>query len=216
MRSWLRLLITLIVIAGIGIGAWTYVNRRPLARQWALYRVGAAPTLEAAIAEIAWFESGPDGERKLQSLAGKWGTGNAQFDLYLAEYVSKPQSPEALRRAFSLGLARHEERLRRWVHYWSWHTKQEPKREIASILSYLDLLAEAESSKTITWRQVLSLQAIFTLAGEPGLAKRLHPENWRDRYREWREESPGEFPGVPRPDRPFPDWQGPVPARDPP
>jgi hypothetical protein len=213
MRLWLRLLITLIVLAGIGMGAWAYVNRRQLACQWALYRVGAAPTLEAAKAEIAWFESGPDYERKLRELAGKWGTGNERFDLYLAEYVAGPQSPEALRRAFSLGFAWHEQRLPRWAHYWSWQTKQEPHREIASILAYLDLLAAAEPAKTITWREVLDLQAVFCLAGEPGLAKRLDPENWRGRYRGWRKKSRDKLPRVARPGKPFPDWQGPGPPR---
>ena len=211
MRLWLRLLITFVALAAIGVGVWGYFNWRQLAWQWALYRVGAAPTLEAAKTEIAWFESGPDRERKLRELAGKWGTGNQRFDLHLAQYVGDPQCPEALREAFSLGFGWHEERLPRWAHYWSWRTEQEPDREIASILAYLDLLATAEPSKTIAWREVLDLQAIFCLAGEPGLARRLDSANWRDRYRDWRNKNRGELPHVVRPGEPFPEWQGPVP-----
>jgi len=211
MRLWLRLLITFVALAAIGVGVWGYFNWRQLACQWALYRVGAAPALDAAKTEIAWFESGPDRQRKLRQLADKWGTGNQRFDLYLAQYVADPQCPEALREAFSLGFGWHEERLPRWAHYWTWRSEQEPDREIDSILAYLDLLATAQPSKTIAWREVLDLQAIFYLAGEPGLARRLDPSNWRARYRDWRDRNRDGLPHVGRPAEPFPEWQGPVP-----
>lgn len=211
MRLWLRLSITILALAGIGVGAWGYWNRRQLASEWALYRTGAASTLEDAKTEIARFESGPDRQRKLRQLADKWGTGNQRFDLHLAQYVADPQCPDDLREAFSLRFGWHEERLPRWAHYWSWRAEQEPDREIAAILAYLDLLAGAEPSKTIAWREVLDLQAIFYLAGEPDLARRLDPSNWRDRYRDWRKRNQGELPHVGRPPAPFPDWEGPVP-----
>jgi len=211
MRLWLRLLITFVALAAIGVGLGAYLYRRQLAREWALYRVGAARTLDAAKTEIAWFESGPDRQRKLRQLADKWATGNQRFDLHLAQYLADPQCPEDLREAFSLGFGWHGERLPRWAHHWSWRAEQEPDREIAAILAYLDLLAGGESSKTIAWREVLDLQAIFCLAGEPDLARRLDPANWRDRYRDWRKRNPGEFRHVARPAEPFPEWEGPVP-----
>jgi hypothetical protein len=193
MRLWLRLLITLVVLAGIGLGTWVCWNRRQLAFQWASYRVGAAQTFEEACAQIAWFESEPDQQAKLRELVGKWGTGNQRFDLHLARYVGDPESSEALRKAFSLGFAWHDDRLPRWAHYWSWQSSEEPDREVASILAYLDLVA------------------VFCLAGEPQLAKRLDPENWRDRYRRWRAKNRGERARVARPGKPFPDWRGPLP-----
>ncbi|NQT16462.1 MAG: hypothetical protein HQ582_27130 [Planctomycetes bacterium] len=205
MRLWLRLLIILLVLAAVGVGTWYYLNRGELTSQWASHRVGAAPTFEEAQVEIAWFESGSDHKAKLRELVGKWGTGNQQFDLYLARHVSSPDSTEALRRLFSLGFGWHEERLPRWAHYWSWQTPEEPDREIASILGYLDLLHTADASKTITWREVLDLQAIFCLGGEPRLAKRLSPENWRGRYGDWRKRCGGRFPHVARPSGPFSD-----------
>jgi hypothetical protein len=214
MRLWLRLFVTLIVVAAIGTAAWIYWNRRQLAWQWASYRVGTAQTAGQAQAEIARLESGPDCSVKLRELVDKWGAGNPQFDLYLARYVESPESSEALRRAFSLGFAWHEDRLPRWAHYWSWRAKNEPGQEIASMLAYLDLLEAAGPSKTITWREVLDLQAVFCLAGEPRLAVRLDPENWRDRYHKWREGSGSNLPQIDRPGMPFPDWQGPVPQAE--
>src|SRR3989337_2211904 len=115
-----------------------------------------------------------------------------------------------MRKAFSLEFGWREECLPRWAHYWSWHTPQEPDREIASMVAYLDVLQTAAPSKTITWREVLDLQAIFLLTGEPRLAKRLDPENWRDRYRRWRESHRENLPHVARPGEPFPDWEGPA------
>jgi len=220
MRLWLRLLITLVLLAAVGVGAWFFLHRRDLTNQLASHRVGAARTFEEAQVEIAWFESGPDHKTRLRELVDGWGTGNQQFDLYLARHVGSPDSSEALRKTFSLGFGWHEERLPRWAHYWTWRTPEEPDREIASILGYLDLLHAADASKTITWREVLDLQAIFYLGGEPQLAKRLNPENWRPRYGDWRERSAGQFPHVVRPGLPFPDAphtiaQTPSPAETP-
>ena len=213
MRLWLRLLVTLLVLAGIGLGAWCCLNRDELACCWASYRVGAAGTFEQAQAEIAWFETGPDHKIKLRELIRRWGTGDQQFDLYLALHVGHRDSSQTLRKAFSLGFGWHEERLPRWAHYWSWRMSQGSDEKITSILTYLDLLLAAESPKTITWREVLDLQAIFYLSGHPQLAKRLDPENWRNRYRQWRETHQGDLPHAPSPEKPFPDWQGPLPER---
>jgi len=203
---------TLLVLAAIGLGTWGYLVRNRLACQWATYRVGAADSFEEARTEIHRLETGPDRDTRLRELVRKWGTGNQQFDLYLARYVGSPDSSESLRKTFSLEFGWREQLLPRWAHYWRWRAAQEPDREIASILAHLDLLAAADSSKTITWREVLDLQAVFQLTGQPQLAKRLSPENWPDRYRSWKA-SCGEIPHVPRSAKPFTDWQGPEPLR---
>ena len=207
MRPWLRILTTLLVLAVVGLGTWGYLFRNQLAHQWATYRVGAADSFEEARTEINRLENGPDRDARLRELVRKWGTGNQQFDLYLARYVGNPDSSESLRKTFSLEFGWREELLPRWAHYWSWRAAREPDREITSILAYLDLLTAADSSKTITWREVLDLQAVFQLTGQPRLAKRLSPDNWRDRYRNWLASCPGEIPHVPRSAKPFADWQ---------
>lgn len=210
MRLWLRMLTSMVAIAGVGLGVWGYFNRARFACRWASYRVGAAGSFAEARAEIAWFESAPNPKQKLRELVRRWGTGDPRFDLYVARYVGGPESPEAMRQAFSLEFGWHEERLPRWAQYWSWRAPQEPSREIASIVAYLDVLQTARPSKTITWREVLDLQAIFCLTGEPHLAKRLGPKNWRDRYRQWRARHPGQLSPFQRPETPFEDWQGPI------
>jgi len=211
MRLWLRLLLLLFVLVGAGAGAWCYLNWQRLVRQSACYRVGVAPSFKEAQAEIAWFETGRDREAKLRELLRKWGTGNRQFDLYLAQHVGHAKSTEALREAFSLELAWREELVPRWAHYWSWRAPLEPDEQIASIIEYLDDLAAAETPKKITWREVLDLQAVFHLTGYRRLAHRLTPENWHERYRRWSETRPAKLPHITRPAKPFPDWQGPLP-----
>jgi len=211
MRPWLRILVSLLLLAGIGLGTWCYFARHRMASQWVSYRVGAAGGFNEARAEIARLEGGPGRDAALRELARSWGAGNPQFDLHLARYVGSPDSSESLRKTFSLEFGWREELLPRWAHYWSWRAAQEPDREIASILAYLDLLLSAESPKPIAWREVLDVQAVFQLTGQPRLAKRLGPANWQDRYRRWLANRPDQLPHVPRPAKPFADWQGPAP-----
>ncbi len=194
-------------------GAWYYRNGERLARQWAARSVASAATFDEAGAAIAAVEKAPDREARIRELTSKWGAGDPQFDLYLAWYVGTPESSEFLRETFSLEFAWREGLLPRWAHYWTWRASQEPDQEIASVLAFFDLLAASASPRPVTWRDVLDLQAIFALAGQPRLAFRLSPENWRGRYQTWRKAQPEEFPHVARPDEPFPDWQGPVPDR---
>ena len=203
MRLRIRLLITLALLIAAGCAVWYHANRERLARQWACYKVGAGETLEEVQADIAWFETGPDRDRKLRELVGKWGTGNRRFDLNLAQYVDSAKSSEALRKAFSREFAWRRELLPRWAGYWSWQTNMEPDREIASIVGYLDDLAAAKAPGSITWRQVLELQAVFQLTGSEKLAVRLDPENWLSRYRRWRQARPAKLPHVARPKTPF-------------
>ena len=182
-----------------------HVKRAEIARQLAVYRVGSAATFSQAQAEMAWFETGPDSQARLRELVGKWGTGNRRFDIYLAEHVSDPASSEALRRAFSEELGRRQELLPRWTHYWCWREAQEPHDPFASLSSHFDLLTSADDLQGITWREVLDLQAVFCVGGYPQLAKRLSPENWRDRYARWQKARPSQPPRLIRPQEAMPD-----------
>jgi hypothetical protein len=211
MRLSFRLILTFVALAALGLAVWGYVGRDTLVRQWMCYRVGAAEDFGEARESIRWFEQGPDRQARLRELVGKWGTGNQQFDFYLAQYVGDPASSEALRGRFSLEFGWREELLTRWAHYWAWRARQEPDEQIASILAYLDTLASVEPPRPITWREVLDLQAILQLTGYTELARRLKPANWSERYARWIEQRPADLPHVARPALPFPDWQGPGP-----
>ncbi|HUT09271.1 MAG TPA: hypothetical protein VMY42_02145 [Thermoguttaceae bacterium] len=200
MRCWLRFLIVPVISAGILVGAWWYANRQRLTRQWDCYRVGAAESFDQAQGEITRCETAPDGQARIAELVHKWATGNRRFDLYLARYVHQPQCSSALRAAFSRELGRREGLLSRWAHYWSWQASLEPDEQIASIVAYLDGL---DSSRTITWREVLDLQAVFELTGRGQLAARLSPANWHTRFRRFEQAHPGRLPHVTRPDGPF-------------
>ena len=213
MRPWLRVLLTLLVLGGIGIAAWWYARREQLTRQWRCYRVGAAGSFDQAKREIAWFETGTHRQVRLDELVRKWGTGNGQFDLYLARYVDHPASSELLREVFSKELGRRGDLLPRWAHYWSYRAPLEPDEQVASILAYLDTLYSTEPPKGITWREVLDLQAVFQLtrhgvAGEGWRARGLSPTSWLEYYRVWQETRPAKLPHVVRPEKPFADWQG--------
>ncbi len=195
-------------LAAVLVGGWAYVNRETLSWQWASYQVGAAASFEEARGQIAGFEQGPDAPERLRVLAAKWGGGNAQFDRYLAQYAASGESSMALRRAFSRQLTRRPELALRWAHFWCWHAPIEPDRQIASILEYLDALAfdgDASTGPSLTWRELLDLQAIFALSGEPERATRVGPENWREHYRVWRESRRDAMPHVHRPAEPLPD-----------
>lgn len=210
MRPWLRKLIVLLLLAGIFVAAWLYANREQLARQWHCYKVGAAGSFDQAQGEIAWFETGPDRHARLAELTQKWGTGNGQFDLHLARYLHAAACSDRLRESFSKELGRRRELLPRWAHYWSYRAKLEPDGEIASILKYLDGRVSAEPPKTITWREVLNLQAVLQLTGQGQLAPGFSPASWQVPYRRWQQTRPAQIPHVARPEVPFADWQGPV------
>lgn len=209
----LRFSITAIFLLGLlsAGGWWVYHNRVALGRQVASYQVGAAADYAAARREMAWFESGADRDAKLRDLAAGWGTGNQQFDYYLARYLGDPQSSDALRQTFSRELAWRPELLPRWAHFWCWRAKTDPAEEIASIVAYLTTLAAAQPPRQLTWREVLDLQAVFQQSGQAELAKRLGPDNWQARFQAWSKEDVSAT--VKRPANPFPDWQGPPPQQ---
>ena len=201
----LRFGITAALLVTLALGVSSYVKRRQIACQLAVYRVGSAATFSQAQMAMQWFETGPDDRTRLGELAAKWGSGNRRFDIYLAEHVSGPKSSQALRQAFSLELGRRQGLLPRWSHYWCWRGTAEPDDRIASISSHFDLLTSAESLQNITWREVLDLQAIFSVTGCPRPAKRLSLDNWRDRYTEWQNTRPTEPPRIGRPQDAMPD-----------
>ncbi|HVC94246.1 MAG TPA: hypothetical protein VND64_11175 [Pirellulales bacterium] len=206
-RFLVAITITSLSFGGVAGVVWFYHERDPLGRQVVGYRVGAAGSYAQACREIAWFEQGADHESKLRELVGGWGTGNPQFDLYLARYLGDSNCGEALRRAFSLELAWRPELLPRWAHFWCWHTKLAPAEEITSIAEYLATLVLVDPPKKLTWREVLDLQAVFELTGHEDLARRLAPDNWPTRYDRWLEAAE-KTPAVTRPKLPFPDWEG--------
>jgi hypothetical protein len=183
-RAWRVLLLMALAAAGAA-GVWAYAHWSDFQQWWAAEKVGAAASFEAARAELAWFETGPDRDQRLLALVEHWGRGKEPFDLYLARYVCHPDSSERLRMFFSRELAWREELLPRWAQYWSWQAKLEPDSQIASILDYLHALSTAQPARALTWREVLDFQAILQLMGHPSLAIRLSPDNWRDRYQRW-------------------------------
>lgn len=206
-RRFLVLAMIAAVMLALVAGVWWFTGGGAVGTQLAAYRIGQAADYGEAAREIAQLERQPDRDRVLRELAAGWGTGNSRFDYYLARRVSDPQAGEALRRAFSLELSWRPQLLPRWAHYWSWRVKQPPAGEIGSISENLDTLATAAPPRRLTWREVLNLQAVFTLTDQTELAKRLAPDNWLGRYRDWsaRETKKVE---VERPDAPFPDWKG--------
>jgi hypothetical protein len=198
-----KILIVLLLLAGTGLSACWYVNREFLQRHWMIYQVGAAPTYKEAKPELAWFDAPPDRDAKLRALLARFGRGNGCFDLYLAQYVDDRDSSDSLRQAFSNELAVRDGLLPRWAGYWSRQVAR-PDAEIASILDYLEVL-QAAPSRTLTWRQVLELQAVFQAIGRPESARGLSPDNWRDRFRQWRSDRPAQLPHVGRPSEPWPE-----------
>lgn len=204
-RFWLRIAVLLLLPVATAAGFWVWHHRQPLAWQWASYRVGAASTFERARTRIAAIEADPDRDAALRQLVRHWGAGNETFDLYLARYVDDPASSEAIRKAFSVELAWRRPLLNRWTHYWRWRSPQEPDREIAALVEYFDVLVAAEADRTITWRDVLDLQALFGLDGRADLARRLSPDNWARRYRSWQASRSGQLPRAARPRGPFPE-----------
>lgn len=211
MRRARDLLIALLLLGAVGAGVWVYMHRDRLGYQLAAYRIGQAETFDDARTEIRRVERGPNAEAGLAELVAKWGTGNAQFDYHLARYVRHKDCSEALRRRFSLELGWREELLPRWAHFWAWEADLDPDRKIESIAGHLAMTSQARPNGTLSWRDVLDLQAVFTLSGEPRLAVRLKPDNWHDRFVSWLRRHADGVPHVQRPDGPLPDWNGPVP-----
>ena len=212
MRFLFRVVFGVVLLGVCGLAVAGFVARESLVRQWKIYRIGDAADYDEACRGIDWFETGSDREGRISALVRKWGAGNPRFDLFLARYVDSPRSSEWLRKRFSLELAWREGLLARWAQYWCWRTKQELSRQLEEILDYTELLDRAqEPLKEISWREILDLQAVFQLTGQPRWAERLTPANWHDRYHQWLASRPTPLPDIRRPSKPFFDWQGPVP-----
>ncbi len=209
-RSRLVLLIALSAVAAALIWAWA--KRDLLQCQWACYRVGAAASFQEAQPQIEWFERPAAPATSRAVLVAKWGTGNQRFDLYLARYLGEARCSNALRRQFAAQLGQREELLARWAHWWAWRAPLEPGDQVASVLEYHETLLAEARAQPITWREVLDLQAVFYLTGQPQRARGLSPENWAEHYRVWRE-TKAALPEITRPAAPLPDWQGPLPER---
>lgn len=205
MRFRTSLLPTFLLLVSITVGLWAYGNRKLLSSQWACYRVGTAESFAEAQARIAPLETGTDCDAKMAVLVRKWGTGNRQFDLYLAEHVCNAAATDGLRECFSRQLG-HSAKLRQhWAHCWCHRAALLPDEQVQSIVSYLDTLATVDPPQAITWREVLDLRAVFELTGDPRPAPDLSPTNWPEYYRVWRETRPHDLPHIPRPETPLPE-----------
>jgi hypothetical protein len=204
MRLFRRALLAMLVLTASGLGAWCYVYRQPLRRQWALYRIGAAASPQEADREIVGCLAGPDHNAMIGEMVGKWGTGNRPFDLHLATHLGAGTCGEPLRMAFAAELGRRAGLLDRWAHYWTWRAQLPPEQQMASLVAYFDALLAADPPRDITWRDVLDLEALFQLTGRGELARNLSPNNWRDRYAQWQRSRPAQLSRIPRPEEPFP------------
>jgi hypothetical protein len=203
MRAWRRVLPVILLLAVAGLGVWCYIYRQPLARQWALYRIGTASPQEAE-AEIVRCETAPDHDAMIGELVRKWGTGNRQFDLHLAAHLGSGSCGESLREAFAAEIGRREGLLDRWARYWTWRAQLPPDHQMASVMAYLDALSAANPPHAITWREVLDLQVLFQLTGRGELAQNLSPANWHNRYGQWQRSRPARLPHIPRPEEAVP------------
>lgn len=203
MRVCRHIVLAILLLALLSLAVWCYICREPLRRQWSLYRIGAVAAPQEAEAEIIHCETDPDPDAAIGELVDKWGTGNRQFDLRLATHLDAPSCGDSLREAFSEQIGGQPELLQRWAHFWSWRSPLPLDQQTASIVTYLDGVA-ADPSRTITWREVLEVQALFELTGHGELARGLSPSDWRDRYRQWQRRRPAELPHNPRPKTPFP------------
>jgi len=201
-RRRISLILLALAIAVLGVAG--YVGREPLRRQWTLYRIGAAASPQEAEPQLVRCQTGGDRDAMIAELVRKWGTGNRQFDLYLAGHVSGASCGERLREAFAAGLGQRDGLLERWAQYWTWHAPLSPDEQLASVVAYCDTLLTAGPHSDITWREVLDLQALFQLTGCGDLARGLSPADWRDRYRQWCRTRPAQLPHVSRPEEPLP------------
>jgi len=199
-----RISLILLVLAILTLGVAGYVGRAPLRRQWTLYRIGAAASPQEAEPLLVRCETGGDRDAMLAELVRKWGTGNRQFDRYLAGHLSGASCGERLREAFATELGRRDGLLGRWAPYWAWHAPLSPDEQLASVTAYFDAVLTADPPRGITWREVLDLQAVFQLTGHGELARGLTPADWRERYHRWIEIHPAQLPHVPRPKEPLP------------
>ncbi len=155
------------------------------------------------------------------TLVEKWGTGNQQFDLYLARYLRDPACSDRLRKMFSLELAWRPEQLSRLSHLRRWEISGSPADHFDRLADQLhsrhSLLtirhgtqedfstSEFEQLCRLTWADILEVQVLFEATGHAHLAHRLTPENWPQRYQRWVEVGGRDrhFWNIPRPSRPF-------------
>ncbi len=209
MRRWLAAGVVAVALA-TGLGLWACWNGPLLRVQWECYAIGAARSFDEAKPHLVWLDRHASCPESVAELVARWGAGNGRFDLHLARYIDSPESSETLRGAFARQLAARPELLHRWAHYWTWRAREEPDQLVASTVAFFDLLAQAQPGRTITWRDVLDLQAVWGLCGEADRVKDLDRRRWSDVYTQWKRTRADPLPHVRRPEVPLPGWQGPV------
>jgi hypothetical protein len=168
---------------------WAYFQRDEFRLQWECYQVTSAASYEQFQQRITQFERESSDYHHLRVLVNRWHTGNEQFDDFLARYLFDGQCSEELREVFSRELIWREELLPAWGKHWQ---TQKPNWEesIGSIRRYLQTLKNAQPPRSITWRDVLDFQAALQLQGHGELARRVTPDNWRERFLLWQEADP--------------------------
>lgn len=181
MRRWILFVLALVLAAA---ALWLFARRDALRLQWSCYEVTSAADYPAFQERILSFEQEPHDYQRLQALVSRWHTGKESFDDFLVRYLFDPQCTEALREVFSRELSWRNGLLDAWAEKWR-AQKPDTKEQIASIHRYLDALQSAKPPRSVTWRDVLDIQAAMVCSGQAALAHRLTPDNWRGRYERW-------------------------------
>ncbi len=198
-----RNLIVALLLGAAALAAWFYIEERLFARKWDPAEVSRAGTFRLAQQTLAQFEAPPDAHRKMMRLTAYWGTGDLDFDQYLARHLLDPGCGDALRERFCAELGWRDKLRERWVNYWCWKHKREPSDAVAEFVELFDEELAEKTPPPIRWREVLDLLAVFELAGRSELARLLTPDNAVERYRKWRTEVPEPKIERARPSKPF-------------
>jgi hypothetical protein len=171
------------------VALWLYSRRDALRLQWECYQVTGAASYEQFQQRIAEFERVSSDYNRRRALVNRWHTGNEKFDDFLVKYLFDGQCSEELREVFSRELIWREELLPAWAEHWR-RQKPDWEERVGSIRRYLQTLKTAQPPRSITWRDVLDLQAALELRGHGKLARRITPDNWRERFQLWQEADP--------------------------
>ena len=150
MRFW-RVLLVLLLLGGVACGVAGYVYRRPLRRQWALYRIGAAASPQEAEAEIVGCLSGARPRCHDWRAGRQMGHGQSGSSTCTWPHTSAPD------RAASR-CARHSPRNSAAAQgCWTVGPTTgpggpncRPTQQMASVVAYLDALIVADPPRDIT------------------------------------------------------------------
>lgn len=194
------------------VGVWmSYQHWEDARWRWTAYQLAESPSYAAT---KSYFRQAQQADQ-LWSLVGQFGRGQPQFDFYLLHFAADPQCNDRFRKTLAFELGWRTDALQRWSHFHRWSSQQIPHEVYLELSNYLAAIAASDSERSITWRDVLDMQAMLAATGHADLAHQLTPENWLARYRTWvaRGGNNRHFWNVSRPAAPFHDWLGSVPNR---